>query len=499
MAGLSLENIHKYFGSVVALQNVNLLIPNGRFVCFLGPSGCGKTTLLRLVAGLEHPTQGRIVLEGKEITEQPAHQRNFGMVFQSLALFPHLSVGDNIAYSLRVRKVDKSTCRRRVEELLELVRMPGLADRHISQLSGGQRQRVAIARALAIEPRLFLLDEPLSALDAKLREDMQLELRMLHQRLGVTTIHVTHDQREAMTMSDLIVVMGTDNQVHQMGTPLEIYRNPADTFVADFIGTSNLLKGICSGSRQVTVSGNTLKIEFMPEGVIPGSEITISVRPEDILVVPGTQEGENTLQGRGYFRSRRGLERRNLPRLQWTSNHQPVHPKGPAGRQTGGQGDGGPATVRLRGANVMIGDKPKRAANPPAHYLPGRHARGLLCHPLRDHGGSQLLSPRSRSFLHDGLRHQQLSEPLHRALRPGPRVLHFHRGAVCSHLRGARVSLYLLHHPHAAESPGGVAGHPGIGALPVSGHRRVCLVAFALSDGRAFQTSLSGWDSWHSR
>ena len=301
MAGLSLENIHKYFGSVVALQNVNLLIPNGRFVCFLGPSGCGKTTLLRLVAGLEHPTQGRIVLEGKEITEQPAHQRNFGMVFQSLALFPHLSVGDNIAYSLRVRKVDKSTCRRRVEELLELVRMPGLADRHISQLSGGQRQRVAIARALAIEPRLFLLDEPLSALDAKLREDMQLELRMLHQRLGVTTIHVTHDQREAMTMSDLIVVMGTDNQVHQMGTPLEIYRNPADTFVADFIGTSNLLKGICSGSRKVAVSGNTLEIEFMPEGVISGGEITISVRPEDILVVPGAQEGENNLKGKVTF------------------------------------------------------------------------------------------------------------------------------------------------------------------------------------------------------
>ena len=223
------------------------------------------------------------------------------MVFQSLALFPHLSVGDNIAYSLRIRKADKSTCQRRVEELLELVRMPGYADRHISQLSGGQRQRVAIARALAIEPRLFLLDEPLSALDAKLREDMQLELRMLHQRLGVTTILVTHDQREAMTMSDLIVVMGTDNQVHQMGTPLEIYRNPADTFVADFIGTSNLLKGICSGSRQVTISGNTLKIEAMPENVMPGSEITLSVRPEDIYVVAGAQEGANHLKGRVTF------------------------------------------------------------------------------------------------------------------------------------------------------------------------------------------------------
>jgi putative spermidine/putrescine transport system ATP-binding protein len=223
------------------------------------------------------------------------------MVFQSLALFPHLSVGDNIAYSLRIRKADASARRRRVDALLELVRLPGYAGRHISQLSGGQRQRVAIARALAIEPRLFLLDEPLSALDAKLREDMQLEMRMLQQRLGITTILVTHDQREAMTMSDLIVVMGTDNQVHQMGTPLEIYRNPADTFVADFIGTSNLLKGICSGSRQVTISGKTLRIEAMPENVKTGSDITLSVRPEDISVVAGAPEGANHLPGRVTF------------------------------------------------------------------------------------------------------------------------------------------------------------------------------------------------------
>jgi putative spermidine/putrescine transport system ATP-binding protein len=188
-----------------------------------------------------------------------------------------------------------------MDELLELVRLPGYAARHISQLSGGQRQRVAIARALAIEPRLFLLDEPLSALDAKLREDMQLELRMLQQRLGVTTILVTHDQREAMTMSDLIVVMGTDNQVRQMGTPLEIYRHPADTFVADFIGTSNLLKGTCSGGRQVTVSGKPLRVETMPEAAKGVSEITVSIRPEDISVVAGAREGENHLQGRVAF------------------------------------------------------------------------------------------------------------------------------------------------------------------------------------------------------
>jgi putative spermidine/putrescine transport system ATP-binding protein len=301
MAGLHLKDIHKHFGSVVAARDVNLHIPHGRFVCFLGPSGCGKTTLLRLIAGLEHPTRGRILLEERDITDQPAHQRNFGMVFQSLALFPHLTVGDNIAYSLKIRKRSTDDCRRRMDELLDLVRLHGYADRHISQLSGGQRQRVAIARALAIEPRLFLLDEPLSALDAKLREDMQLELRMLQQRLGVTTILVTHDQREAMTMSDLIVVMGTDNRVRQMGTPLEIYRHPADTFVADFIGTSNLLGGVCSGRHQVAVSGKTLRVEAVPETVKEGSAITVSVRPEDISVAAGAREGENQLQGRVTF------------------------------------------------------------------------------------------------------------------------------------------------------------------------------------------------------
>jgi putative spermidine/putrescine transport system ATP-binding protein len=219
------------------------------------------------------------------------------MVFQSLALFPHLTVGENIAYSLKIRKEAAADCRRRVDELLELVRLPGYAERHISQLSGGQRQRVAIARALAIEPRLFMLDEPLSALDAKRREDMQLELRMLQQRLGITTILVTHDQREAMTMSDLIVVMGTDNQVHQMGSPLEIYRHPADTFVADFIGTSNLLKGVCGSGRQVTVSGKILNVEALPAGVAAGREVSISIRPEDIFVLAGAREGENHLQG----------------------------------------------------------------------------------------------------------------------------------------------------------------------------------------------------------
>ena len=301
MAGLTLENIDKNFGSVVAVRDVNLLLPDGQFVCFLGPSGCGKTTLLRLIAGLEKPSHGHILLDDEEITHTPAHKRNFGMVFQSLALFPHMSVGENVAYSLRVRKLDKATQRKRTAELLDLVQLSDLIDRHIAQLSGGERQRVAIARALAIEPRLFLLDEPLSALDAKLREDMQLELRMLQQRLAITTILVTHDQREAMTMSDLVVVMGPDNRVYQMGSPLEIYRNPADTFVADFIGTSNLLNGSSMGAGEVMVGKTCLQVAEMPDGMPLDTEVTVSIRPEEVHILPGIEQGGNRLHGKVSF------------------------------------------------------------------------------------------------------------------------------------------------------------------------------------------------------
>ncbi len=302
MSGLKLDDIHKHFGTVVAVQQVNLLIPHGRFVCFLGPSGCGKTTLLRLIAGLEHPTRGRIVLDERRHhrAARPTGATSGWSSSRSPCSRTSRS-GRTSPTACKIRKADDSARRRRVDELLELVRMPGYAGRHISQLSGGQRQRVAIARALAIEPRLFLLDEPLSALDAKLREDMQLELRMLQQRLGVTTILVTHDQREAMTMSDLIVVMGPDNQVHQMGTPLEIYRHPADTFVADFIGTSNLLKGVCRGSGRVAVGESLIRAEAVPGSITQGSAVVISVRPEEITVVPGVKEGDNHLKGTVTF------------------------------------------------------------------------------------------------------------------------------------------------------------------------------------------------------
>jgi putative spermidine/putrescine transport system ATP-binding protein len=295
MSGLRLEGVGKSFGEVVAVSDVGLEFPQGKFVCLLGPSGCGKTTLLRLIAGLELPTTGRISLDGTDLTHIPAHKREFGMVFQSLALFPHLTVGENISYGLGIRGVDKTERRKRAEELLDLVRLPGVADRHISQLSGGQRQRVAIARALVLNPKLFLLDEPLSALDAKLREAMQVELRLLQQRLGVSTIVVTHDQREAMTMADIVVIMDR-GRVQQMASPLETYRSPANAFVADFIGTSNLIPGVI-GAQGVEVRGRRIRVERAPSALADGAKVTLSVRPEDVHIRPASEVGENRLGG----------------------------------------------------------------------------------------------------------------------------------------------------------------------------------------------------------
>jgi len=296
MLDLALIDITKQFGHVTAVADVDLHLDGGNMVSFLGPSGCGKTTLLRMIAGLDLPTQGHIRLGEKDITHTPAHQRNMGMVFQSLALFPHLSVGENITYGLKIRGVSSDERRPKAEKLLELVRLPGIADRHISQLSGGQRQRVAIARALALEPDVFLLDEPMSALDANLREEMQIELRQLQQRLGITTIVVTHDQGEAMTMSDLVVVM-SNAQVQQVGPPLEIYRQPANKFVADFIGTSNLLAARMEDSGQATVAGHGFAIARGGDGLAAGSEVVVLARPEDVHVLPGHQDGPNRLPG----------------------------------------------------------------------------------------------------------------------------------------------------------------------------------------------------------
>ena len=250
----------------------------------LGPSGCGKTTLLRMIAGLDLPTGGAIRLDGEDITRVPTHKRNLGMVFQSLALFPHLTVGENIAYPLRIRGVPKEDQKKRVDELLSMIHLAGYADRPVAKLSGGQRQRVAIARALTRSPKLFLLDEPLSALDAKLREAMQVELRQLQQQLGITTIVVTHDQREAMTMADTVVVMNK-GEIRQAASPMEIYRAPADTFVADFIGSTNLLEAEADSTGAVTVLGQPVSGVSLGAGV---RKATLSIRPEDVhLTAPG--------------------------------------------------------------------------------------------------------------------------------------------------------------------------------------------------------------------
>ncbi|WP_315918504.1 ABC transporter ATP-binding protein [Mesorhizobium sp. SP-1A] len=294
MSGLSINAVTKRFGDFNAVDDVSLAVPHGTFVCLLGPSGCGKTTLLRMIAGLEEPSAGTIALDGADITGVPTHKRNFGMVFQSLALFPHLSVGENISYALRIRGAPKEEQKKRVEELLALIDLPGFADRPVAKLSGGQRQRVAIARALALSPKLFLLDEPLSALDAKLRETMQVELRQLQQRLGITTIVVTHDQREAMTMADLVVVMGK-GRILQAAPPIEIYRKPADAFVADFIGITNLLPAETDDAGRATVLGQAIAGLKLPAGTTKAS---LSVRPEDVRI---TAPGAGALTGTVNF------------------------------------------------------------------------------------------------------------------------------------------------------------------------------------------------------
>lgn len=298
MADLLLKNVTKKFGAIVAVNDVELHLPGGQLITFLGPSGCGKTTLLRLIAGLITPDTGRIFLGQQDLTPIPTHQRNLGMVFQSLALFPHLNVMDNITYGLRISGAPRRQQQQRVEELLELVHLTGARDRPISQLSGGEQQRVAIARALARQPKLFLLDEPLSSLDAKLREAMQLDLRQLQQQLGITTIVVTHDQGEALAMSDRVVVMN-QGRVRQVGSPLDIYRHPADAFVAEFVGTSNLLKGTVQSEHEVVVNGVCLPGWQLEQTV--GQTILFSVRPEDVTVRLADQANSHCFLGQVRF------------------------------------------------------------------------------------------------------------------------------------------------------------------------------------------------------
>jgi iron(III) transport system ATP-binding protein len=280
---LELSEIRKTFGRFEALKGISLTAVRGELLVFLGPSGCGKTTLLRIIAGLEPQDSGRIVQAGKDVTRLPAIRRDYGIVFQSYALFPNLSIFDNVAYGLVNRRQARATIKKRVEELLALVGLPSESTKYPGQLSGGQQQRIALARALAPAPGLLLLDEPLSALDAIERVRLRGEIRTLQQRLGVTTIMVTHDQEEALSMADRIVVMN-QGRIDQVGTPREVYETPATPFVADFIGKVNVLAATCEGGGRFRVGGVSLAVAR--QDVASGTAVKLYLRPEDIAVSP---------------------------------------------------------------------------------------------------------------------------------------------------------------------------------------------------------------------
>ena len=279
---IELKGISKNFGDTQVLRNVDLYIRKKEFLTLLGPSGCGKTTMLRIIGGFEFPTEGQVLFEGKDITDVQPYRRRVNTVFQKYALFTHMNVFDNIAFGLKLKKMGKQEIARRVGRMLELVNMEGYEKRWADSLSGGQQQRIAIARALVNEPEVLLLDEPLGALDLKLRKNMQLELKAMQQELGITFIYVTHDQEEALTMSDTIAVM-SGGRIHQIGDPKKIYDEPKNAFVADLIGESNILPGVMPEDDVVEMAGQ--KFPCVDEGFGKNEEVDVVVRPEDIMVV----------------------------------------------------------------------------------------------------------------------------------------------------------------------------------------------------------------------
>lgn len=290
---IDLQNISVSFDGQTILNNINLQIHDGEFVTLLGPSGCGKTTTLRIIAGFQQPDKGNVIFEGKNIDGVPAYKRQVNTIFQRYALFPHLNVHDNIAFGLKVKKIkDKNVINKKVDEMLELVNLKGFGSRNINSLSGGQQQRVAIARALAVDPRVVLLDEPLGALDLKLRKDMQIELKNIQQKLGITFIYVTHDQEEALSMSDTVVVMN-NGEIQHIGTPLDVYNEPKNAFVADFIGESNILDGVMHEDFSVEFSG--MRFQCVDKGFKKDEPVDVVIRPEDIDVLP---EGQGMLSGK---------------------------------------------------------------------------------------------------------------------------------------------------------------------------------------------------------
>jgi len=320
---VQLKGVTKHFGKVVAVHKIDLDIPDGSLTTLLGPSGCGKTTILRMIAGLEKPTEGDIFIKGQRVNDTPIHKRNLGMIFQNYALFPHKSIFDNVAFGLKYRDVSKADIKAKVKQALEVVRLPGVEQRMPFQLSGGQQQRIALARAIVIEPDVLLMDEPLSALDENLREEMRVEVSNLQEMLGITSIFVTHDQREALTMSDSIVVMN-EGRKQQEGPPEEVYDTPASHFVADFIGHSNFFKGgIAQIAEDLTTvelkDGNRLNVN-QPGEWKAGQRVEVVARAQKVYLTHKDQSlpdiAENIFQGQIKDRSYMGGEVRFFVELE---------------------------------------------------------------------------------------------------------------------------------------------------------------------------------------
>ena len=298
---IRLSDLFMQFDDDIILDHINLYINDKEFLTLLGPSGCGKTTTLRIIGGFQKPTSGEVLFDGKRINDVPPYKRKINTVFQKYALFTHMNIFENVAFGLRIAKVPEPELTKRVEEALALVNLAGYGKRSVNSLSGGQQQRVAIARAIVNRPQVLLLDEPLGALDLKLRKDMQIELKKIQQQVGITFIYVTHDQEEALTMSDTIVVMN-EGKIQQIGTPTDIYNEPKNAFVADFIGESNIIDGIMVEDGVVGMYGK--KFQCLDGGFAPNEPVDVVIRPEDIDIVPRGAGSSHRRRHRGHLQGR---------------------------------------------------------------------------------------------------------------------------------------------------------------------------------------------------